>query len=64
MNFRISQSSLIAMASSSKRTRVAESDSEDSDSSYEIAEEATGGLESGEESELDRALENESGLSR
>ena len=52
------------MASSSKRPRVAESDSEDSDSSYEIAEEATGGLESGEESELDRALENESGLSR
>ena len=52
------------MASSSKRARVAESDSEDSDSPFEIAEEITGGLESGEESELDRLLENESELSR
>ncbi|XP_074638990.1 uncharacterized protein LOC141897342 [Acropora palmata] len=51
------------MASSSKRARVAESDSEDSDSPFEIAEEITGGLESGEESELDRLLENESELS-
>ena len=64
MNFRISQSCLIAMASSSKRPRVAESDSEDSDSPFEIAEETTCGLESGEESELDRLLENESELSR
>ena len=52
------------MASSSKRPRVAESDSEDSDSPFDIAEEAHGGLESGEEIQLDRLLENESGLSR
>ena len=64
MNFRISQSCSISMASSSKRPRVAESDSEDSDSPFDIAEEAHGGLESGEESELDRLLENESELSR
>ena len=43
---------------------MAESDSEDSDCPFDIAEEAQGGLESGEESELDRLLENESGLSR
>ena len=64
LNFLISHSCLIAMASSSKRARVAESDSEDSDSPFEMAEEITGGLESGEESEIDRLLENESGLSR
>ena len=43
---------------------MAESDSEDSDSPFEMAEETTGGLESGEESELDRLLENESDISR
>ena len=43
---------------------MAESDLEDSDSPFDIPEEATGGLENGEESELDRLLENESGLSR
>ena len=64
MDFFIPQSCLIVMASSSKRARVTESDSEDSDSPFEIAEEITGGLESGEESELDRLLENESELSR
>ena len=42
---------------------MAESDLEDSDSPFDIAEEATGGIENGEESELDRLLENESGLS-
>ena len=52
------------MVSSSKRPRAAESDLEDSDSPFEIAEEATGGLESGEESKLDRLLENESERSR
>ena len=52
------------MASSPKRARLAESDSEHSDSPFEIPEEITGGLESGEESELDRLLENESELSR
>ena len=54
----ILQSCLIVMASSSKRPRVAESDSEDSDSPFEMAEESTAGSASGEESELDRLLEN------
>lgn len=52
------------MASSSKRSRVAESDSEDSDSPVELLDETTGGLESGEESELDHLLANESDISR
>ena len=38
--------------------------SEDSDSPIGLIEEATGGLGSGEESELDRLLENESDISR
>ena len=47
------------MASTSKRARVELSDSEDSDSSIRSIAEATGGLDSGEESEVDRLLENE-----
>ncbi|XP_067045430.1 piggyBac transposable element-derived protein 4-like isoform X2 [Acropora muricata] len=51
------------MASSRKRPRVEESDSDDSDSSFEIMEETTGGMDSGEESELDRLLIDESVIS-
>ncbi|XP_015774285.1 PREDICTED: piggyBac transposable element-derived protein 4-like [Acropora digitifera] len=51
------------MASSGKRPRVEESDSDDSDSSFEIMEETTGGMDSGEESELDRLLIDESVIS-
>jgi len=52
------------MASSEKRPRVEESDSDDSDSSFEFMEETTGGMDSGEESELDRLLIDESVISR
>ena len=56
------------MASCCKRSRVAESDSEDSDSPIALLEETTGGLESGEESgeesELDHLLANESDILR
>ena len=52
------------MASRAKRSRVEESDSDDSDSSFEIMEETTGGMDSGEESELDRLLIDESVVSR
>ena len=47
-----------------KRSRVEDSDSDDSDSSFEIMEETTGGMDSGEESELDRLLIDESVISR
>ena len=55
-NFRSSFSSLSMMASSLRRARIKDSDSEDSDSSIGIIEEATGGLDNGSESELDRLL--------
>ena len=51
-------------ASTSKRARVELSGSEDPDSSIRSIDEATGGLDSGEESEIDRFLENESQISR
>ena len=57
-----SSSSLSMMASNLRRARIKDSDSEDSDSSIGIIEEATGGLDSGSESELDRLLENESDI--
>ena len=41
-----------------------ESDSDDSESSFELIEETTGGMESGEESELDHLLADESEISR
>ena len=50
------------MASSSRRACIEDSDSEDSDSSIGIIEEAPGGLDSGSERELDRLLENESDI--
>lgn len=50
------------MASNLRRARIKDSDSEDSDSSIGLIEEATGGLDSGSESELDRLLENESDI--
>ena len=52
------------MASTSKRACVELSDSEDSDSSIRSIDEATGGLDSGEEREIDRFLENELQVSR
>lgn len=52
------------MASTSKKARVEHSDSEESDSSVRSLDETTGGLDSGEESEIDRHLENESEISR
>ena len=50
--------------STSKKARVEHSDSEESDSSIGSIDKATGGLGSGEESELNRLLENESEISR
>ena len=52
------------MASSAKRSRVEENDSDDAESSFELIEETTGGMESGEESELDRLLADESEISK
>lgn len=52
------------MASDAKRSRVEENDSDDSESSFELFEETTEGMESGEESELDRLLIDESEISR
>ena len=57
-------SSLSMMASGSKRSRVQEYDSDESDCSLGVMEETAGGMDSGEESELDRLLENESDISR
>ena len=59
-----SLSSVIVMASNAKRSRVEDNDSDDSESSFELFEERTGGMESGEESELDRLLIDESEISR
>lgn len=53
-----------AMASNAKRLRLEDFDSEHSDSSVEEVNETTGGLDSGEESDLDRRLANESDISR
>ena len=50
--------------STSKRARVEENESDDSDSSFDFMEETTEGMDSGEESELDRLLADESGISR
>ena len=63
-NFLNSLSIVSVMASSSKRSRVEESDSDDSESSFELIEETTGGMESGEESELDHLLADESEILR
>lgn len=52
------------MASNAKRLRLEDFDSEHSDSSVEEVNETTGGLDSGEESDLDRLLANESDISR
>ena len=52
------------MAKRLKRLRIKDYESEDSDSSIGVFEEATGGLESDEESVLDHLLENESDISR
>ena len=53
------------MAYCAKRSRIEDYESEDSDSPIGMIEEATGGLDSGEEKELDRLLENnESDISR
>ena len=52
------------MPSYAKRSRLAEPDSEDSDSPVDLLEENTGALESGEESEVDHLLANESDISR
>ncbi|XP_067053107.1 uncharacterized protein [Acropora muricata] len=51
------------MASTSKRARVEENESDDSDSSFDFIEENTEGMDSGEESELDRLLADESEIS-
>ena len=60
-NFILSSS---VMASCSKRMRVEDSDSEDDETLIGTIEDKTGGLDSGEESELDHLLENESNISR
>ena len=52
------------MASCSKRMRVGNSDSEDDEIFTRTMEDKTGGLDSGEESELDHMLQNESDISR
>ena len=52
------------MALSSKRVRVEESDSDDSENSIDSLEETTRGMDSGEESELDHLLADESEISR
>ena len=52
------------MASCSKRMRVKDSDSEDGETLIGTIEDNIGGLHSGEESELDHLLENESDISR
>lgn len=52
------------MASRAKRSRLEENDSDDSDSCFDFMEETTGGMDSGEESELDHLLANESEISR
>ena len=51
-------------ASCSERMRVEDSDSEDDETLIGTIEDKTGGLDSGEESELDHLLENESDISR
>ena len=62
--FQSSFSIVCAMASSSKRVRVEESDSEDWEKSVDLLEETTGGTDSGEESELDHLLADESAILR
>jgi len=52
------------MVSSSKRVRVEESDSDDSENSVDLLEETTGGMDSGEESKLDHLLADESAILR
>lgn len=52
------------MASTSKRLRMEEYESDDSDCSLGLIEENTGGLDSGVDCELDHLLKNESGISR
>ena len=52
------------MASTAKRSRMEQYDSDDSDCSLVVMEETAGGMDSGEESELDRLLINESDISR
>ena len=52
------------MASTSKRARVEENESDNSESSLDLMEENTEGMDSGEESELDRLLLDESEISR
>lgn len=52
------------MASTAKRSRTEQYDSDDSDCSFVVMEETAGGMDSGEESELDRLLINESDISR
>ena len=44
--------------------RVEESDSDDSENSIDLMGETTGGMDSGEESELDHLLADESEISR
>lgn len=58
---------LNVMACASKRPRMEQydsDDSDDSDCSLVVMEETAGGMDSGEESELDRLLINESDISR
>ena len=52
------------MADCAKRSRIEDYESENSDSPIGMIQEATGGLDSGEESKLDRLLENGSDISR
>ena len=59
-----SLSIVCAMASTSKRARVEENESDNSESSLDFMEENAEGMDSGEESELDRLLLDESEISR
>ena len=52
------------MALSSKRPRVEENDSNDSESGFEFMEKATEGMVIAEESGLDRLLADDSEISR
>ena len=63
-SFLKSLSILSLTASTSRRQRVEKNDSDDSDSCFDFREETTGGMNSSEESELDRLLANESKISR
>ena len=55
---------LCVMASSAKRLRLEENDSDDSDSCFDFMDKTIGEMGSGKESELDRLLADYSDISR